>query len=534
MPTNDQELLARYVTTGSDEALAELASQYVDFVYSAAYRQVHDVHVAEDVTQATFLILMKKAGTIRSGTVLSGWLFNVVRYTSANVMKTEARRRYHERHARCTDRVDVPPEPDWLDLAPVLDQALGCLRTADRNAILLRFFHGKSLYEVGVAAGISEKAATKRVARALERLRDAFMKTGLAVSATTLGNALMGQAIQPAPTGLRDALSAALAPGPAAAGVSGAGSAGVIAKGAIKMMAWTKVKLAAAAVAGGLLAGGAIVGTVAADGTTQPARPAPAQGQTSQEALESGKHFLKFAVKYAKRVSFPEKYDGQPAQEAPAWLRDKIIGVHKRYWRNYAQIDQVRFAFSSHTFLQGKPADIEWDMDAQVDMQYGHGIDIEGKDARGQQLHWALSREGMNGPAGGGDVSSLMLSMFNAHMARPEWCVAFSSIEEDVALEGNDQARYDVLVSRSDSDSPVFYDCKHYFNRATGMLDRVVWCDPQAMKQYGHYPCIRMSYAAVDGVYIPTETVMDAPNKGAKLSVQKYSQVELRKREVRD
>ena len=251
--------------------------------------------------------------------------------------------------------------------------------------------------------------------------------------------------------------------------------------------------------------------------------------------MEAGERFVKFAVAYGERVSFSAKYHGQPAKDVPPSVRDKIVSIHKRYWRNYAQIDQARFAFSSHTFLQGKPADNEWDMDAQVDMQYGHGIDVEGKDASGRPLHWALNREDLKAPPGGGDISSLMLSMFDAHFARPEVCVQFSSMEEDVVLDGNDQARYDVLVGKNGSDlSPgqPFYDCKYYFNRATGMLDQIVWCNPQVMTKYGRYPSVSISYAAVDGLFIPTETVMDAPNKGDKKWIQQYSHVALRKRNV--
>ena len=507
----------------------EVVRAQAGWVYACARRRVRNDALAEDVAQAVFILFWQKRASLGGEAKVTGWLYRAVGYCAGNALRLKQIRQRHEKEAAMAGLAGATGgEGQWSEVSPELEWAVDRLREKDRAAVLLRFYRQMSFAEVGQSLGISEEAARKRVDRALEKLRGVLAKKGVVAGVAALGVAMAENGTAAAPAGLVEAVTAA-------AGSGGTESAGIIAKGAIKMMAWAKMKVAAGVVAAGLLAGGTVVGIVAADGTTQPARLASEQGQTPLDALGAGKGFLKFAVKYGERVSFPEKYDGEPARDAAASLRDKIIAVHKRYWRNYAQIDQARFAFSSHTFLQGKPADIAWDMDAQVDMQYGHGIDVVGKNASGQPLHWALNREGLKGPAGGGDVSSLMLSMFYAHLARPEVCARFSSIEEDVALEGNDQARYDVLIGKDGSDvtrEQDFYDCQYYFNRATGMLDRVVWCNRQVKEQYGHYPSIRMSYAVVDGVYIPTETVMDAPNKGAKIWTQKYGQVELRKRSV--
>jgi hypothetical protein len=83
---SDGRLLAAYVN-GSQDAFAQLVRRHSDFVYSAALRQVHDPHLAEDVTQAVFILLSKKASSLKEETQIMGWLFNVARYASLNALR---------------------------------------------------------------------------------------------------------------------------------------------------------------------------------------------------------------------------------------------------------------------------------------------------------------------------------------------------------------------------------------------------------------------------------------------------------------
>src|SRR6476661_6250378 len=72
---DDAELLRQYVEEGSRQALGERAVRYSGLVYSAAKRQVRDAHLAEDVSQAVFILLAKKANQIRDPSMLVGWLY---------------------------------------------------------------------------------------------------------------------------------------------------------------------------------------------------------------------------------------------------------------------------------------------------------------------------------------------------------------------------------------------------------------------------------------------------------------------------
>ncbi len=200
---SDLELLQRYVHEDDRQALATLVRRHTDWVYSAALRQVRDPHLAEDVTQAVFLALVQKAGRLSRGVVLPAWLLAVTRCSAAMARRSEARRRRHERcAAEMAQDADGPmTETQWQAIAPMLDELVEKLRAKDRQAILLRFYQRKSLAETAAEIGISEEAAKKRVARAVEKLRIMFRRRGIALS-TALNAALLTNTTQGAPAGL--------------------------------------------------------------------------------------------------------------------------------------------------------------------------------------------------------------------------------------------------------------------------------------------------------------------------------------------
>jgi hypothetical protein len=207
--------------------------------------------------------------------------------------------------------------------------------------------------------------------------------------------------------------------------------------------------------------------------------------------------------------------------------------VHSRYWQNFAQIDQVRFRYSLHSFHDGKPSNGDWDMDAQIEMRYGYGIEVEGEDAEGKHFRVVLKREGLWQPVSDTrDISSLVLSMFGAFRAHPEVCSIFVDAQQDIAREGDPTlTRYDVLIAATTSDMPGRdqIESKYWFNRRTGMLETIEICDPKEKSRYGRYASVRFSYTRCDGVYIPTEIVQDFPFKGNRF-IEKYSNIKVLKR----
>src|SRR5687768_7870189 len=134
---DDLELLWEYGRSGDNHAFSTVASRYIDLIYSAALRQVRDPHVAEDVTQATLIILMNKASSLPRGTVVPGWLLRVTRYAALDAMKLQRRRTHHERQAAVM-RSESTQSSDqsgvkWEDVAPQVDEALLKLKADDRD-----------------------------------------------------------------------------------------------------------------------------------------------------------------------------------------------------------------------------------------------------------------------------------------------------------------------------------------------------------------------------------------------------------------
>jgi RNA polymerase sigma factor (sigma-70 family) len=320
-------LLRRYAADRSEGAFRRLVDLHAPWVYAAALRQVRgDRHLAEDVAQAVFVALARRAGTIRSEAALAAWLFRATRYASADAVRRERRRRRQETEAAAMAAQAVPDEDEsWRELAPLLDGLIARLGRAERLAIVLRFYQQKPLRDVGLALGVSEEAAKKRVARAVRELRDLCARNGLTAAGALLVAMLEAKVKAAAPAGVSASVASASMAG------GGGGKVPALANHVLRRFVMTKVTLSMLPIV--LLAGALVILTtqLAAPGnapahasrrdrattTTAPATSNPADAATRRAIGQRLTALQSIAVEYDVEETFSPRL-AAGAATAPA------------------------------------------------------------------------------------------------------------------------------------------------------------------------------------------------------------------------
>jgi RNA polymerase sigma factor (sigma-70 family) len=314
----DAQLLERFVARRDEAAFEVLLWRHGPKVLGVCRRVLRHEQDAEDAFQATFLILVRKAGSVGKRQALGSWLHRVA-YRVALRAKTLAAKRA-ARQMPVADMAAADPEPDpvWGDLRPVLDEEVNRLPEKYRAPFVLCYLDGKTNAEAARELGCPKGTVLSRLAWARQRLRARLTRRGLAPAA---GLVAAGLAAGPAEAA---AVPAALV-GSTLGAVLGvpAGPVAALTKGVLQTMLWNKCLIVAGCVlaAGGLAVGGARLarqtrGTLVTDGHPD-RRPQTKAEQPADKGKASGPEEKTFEVQirdqpWAKVLEWYSDISGLP------------------------------------------------------------------------------------------------------------------------------------------------------------------------------------------------------------------------------
>jgi RNA polymerase sigma factor (sigma-70 family) len=332
----DQQLLDRFVKRRDEAAFEALLRRYGHLVWGLCRRILNDHHDADDAFQATFLVLVRKAGLIGRRDLLGPWLYGVAYRIAVRARTSAAKRHAREQQVRTKTHTDPGMDLEWRDLRNVLDEEVQRLPEKYRVPFILCHLEGKTNEEAARLLGCPKGTILSRLARARERLRLRLTRRGLMFSAGGLSALLTYEAAVGAPVGLTGSTLKAALPivSGQAAGVVAAPVAALI-QGELKTMLISKLFTTIVFLLG-IGIGGAGVFSYRASGPEAAANRPPATNAVEVQKL---------------RVTVPASLDGivkvlgveiKEGEQIPA---DQVVtckvGNETKKWRRLKAGDQV-------------------------------------------------------------------------------------------------------------------------------------------------------------------------------------------------
>ena len=260
---SDGQLVQRFLTArdGADQAaFTALVERHGPMVLGVCREVLGNSHDAQDAFQATFLVLARKAGSVRKADSLASWLHGVARRVAMRAKAEAARRRVYERRSAAMKAVQLERQGGSPEGWPELHEEIARLPERYREPVVLCYLEGLTTEEAALRIGCPQGTILSRLSRARERLRGQLERRSLASPTTLLATGLTHRAMEALPAGLLDTTVRA-AIGFAGRQTSEAGlasaSATTLAKGVLHTMAISKLKiLVAMALACGFAWGG--------------------------------------------------------------------------------------------------------------------------------------------------------------------------------------------------------------------------------------------------------------------------------------
>jgi RNA polymerase sigma factor (sigma-70 family) len=319
----DGQLLASFIEQKDEAAFETLVRRHGPMVFGVCRRVVGNHHDAEDAFQATFLVLARKAASVRPRERVANWLHGVALRTAMKAKTITARRRGREKQVTEMPEPEAARQDQWRDLQTLLDQELNGLPENYRLPILLCDLEGKTIKEATQQLGWPQGTLAGRLARGRKLLAKRLASRGVLLSAGSLA-AVVSQNVASAgvPASLMSSTvkaAAMIAAGQATvAGVVPAKVAALM-EGVTKAMLITKLKTVTAALL--------VVATVGIGGSllsrSTAAQPAPvrdgtARSEAKTEAKTSEPEYKSIFIKtlvvmagHFEQITYANQYDGR-------------------------------------------------------------------------------------------------------------------------------------------------------------------------------------------------------------------------------
>ncbi|QJW96848.1 RNA polymerase sigma factor [Frigoriglobus tundricola] len=281
----DADLLHRFVTDRDGPAFAALVRRHGPMVLAVCRRVLRHRQDAEDAFQATFLVLARRAETIKLRSPLGGWLYGVAYRTALSARRAASVRR--ERESRAAEMKSGELIPDnglAAELREALDRELAALPDTYRAAVVVCDLEGLHRRDAALRLGWTEGTLSSRLARARALLARRLARYGLAVPAAGLAAVAGPEAVAHALAEPTVRLGTLVAAGEAVV----AAPVAALMEGTMKAMLLLKFKaLAASAVVGCAVAATALAGWRAdAAGTAEPSQPDTPRAETPRRAAQ--------------------------------------------------------------------------------------------------------------------------------------------------------------------------------------------------------------------------------------------------------
>jgi RNA polymerase sigma factor (sigma-70 family) len=255
----DGQLLDRFLAGRDGEAFAEIVRRHGPMVLGVCRRVLGNVHDADDAFQATFLVLVRKAGSVRPRGLVGNWLYGVAWHTAARAHDAAARRRAREKQVSPMPEQAAPAENLWQELQPLLDRELSRLPDRYRAPVVLCDLEGKTRKEAARVLGCPEGTVSGRLSRAREMLARRLARHGVSATGTAVAAAL-GQSsacacVPPALAVSTVAAGTLLAVGEPITATAVSAHAAALTEGVLKTMLLTKLRIATGLVLAFLILG---------------------------------------------------------------------------------------------------------------------------------------------------------------------------------------------------------------------------------------------------------------------------------------